>query len=204
LCNLSISSLLKTVHKSFLKGCLNLSEKLILKYLNPSPATAKDHMKQPCNGIESTCLKQGPTLASHQSIAHVPPPEMVGAPVPDYIPGCAIPAIIADNCNKMIANIFCFGTFANKHSWVLYNNLTGNFSFMLYDGSICFLVLFYYKTNTIMAMPIAGLDNLSIFNACKLYFDDLKRKGYKPILNVMDNQGTKYIKEFLTKEECKL
>jgi hypothetical protein len=29
-------------------------------------------------------------------------------------------------------------------------------------------------------------------------------KGYKPIVNVMDNQATKYIKQFLTKKECKL
>jgi hypothetical protein len=41
------------------------------------------------------------------------------------------------------------------------------------------------------------------FNAYKLNFNELKSKGYKPILNVMDNQATKYIKKFLTKEECK-
>jgi hypothetical protein len=45
LCNPNILTLLKAVCKSFLKGCPNLSEKLILKYLNPSPATAKGHMK---------------------------------------------------------------------------------------------------------------------------------------------------------------
>jgi hypothetical protein len=47
LCNPKISTLLKAVRKGFLKGCPNLSEKLILKYLNPSPATAKGHMKRP-------------------------------------------------------------------------------------------------------------------------------------------------------------
>jgi hypothetical protein len=30
------------------------------------------------------------------------------------------------------------------------------------------------------------------------------QKGFKPKLNVMDNQATKYIKKFLTTEECKL
>jgi hypothetical protein len=55
-----------------------------------------------------------------------------------------------------------------------------------------------------MATPITGLDNVCIFNAYKLNFDELKSKGYKPILNVMDNQATKYIKKFLTKEECRL
>jgi hypothetical protein len=54
------------------------------------------------------------------------------------------------------------------------------------------------------ATPIAGLDDVSIFNSYKLNFDELKCKGYKSRLNVMDNQATKHIKLFLTKEECKL
>jgi hypothetical protein len=197
-------TLLKAVRKGFLKGCPNLSEKLILKYLNPSPATAKGHMKQPCHGIKSTWPKQKPSVARHSSIAHVLPPEMIEGPGPGYIPGRAIPAVMADNCDEMVANVFCFGAFANKHSGVLYNNLTGNFPFMLYDGSVCYLVLYHYKSNAIMATPITGLDGVCIFNAYKLNFNELKSKGYKPILNVMDNQATKYIKKFLTKEECKL
>jgi hypothetical protein len=32
----------------------------------------------------------------------------------------------------------------------------------------------------------------------------LEEKGYKPKVNVMDNQATKYIKQFLTKKGCKL
>lgn len=54
LCNSKISTLLKAVRRGFLDGCPNLSEKLILKYLNPSPATAKGHMKRPRHGIRST------------------------------------------------------------------------------------------------------------------------------------------------------
>jgi hypothetical protein len=54
LCNPKLSTLLKAVRKGFLKGCPNMSEKLILKYLNPSPATAKGHMKRPHQGIRGT------------------------------------------------------------------------------------------------------------------------------------------------------
>jgi hypothetical protein len=32
----------------------------------------------------------------------------------------------------------------------------------------------------------------------------LESKGFKPKLNVMDNQATKHIKQFLTKKECKV
>jgi hypothetical protein len=52
--NPKISTLLKAVHKGFLKGCPNMTEILILKYLNASPATTKGHMKRPRHGIRST------------------------------------------------------------------------------------------------------------------------------------------------------
>ncbi len=51
LCNPKISTLLKATRRGFVRGCPNMSAKLILKYLNPSPATAKGHMKQPRQGI---------------------------------------------------------------------------------------------------------------------------------------------------------
>jgi hypothetical protein len=56
LCNLKISTLLKAVRKGFVKGCTNMTESLVLKYLNPSPAMAKSHMKCPRHGIQSTQL----------------------------------------------------------------------------------------------------------------------------------------------------
>ncbi len=35
-------------------------------------------------------------------------------------------------------------------------------------------------------------------------FESLEAKVYKPKMNVMDNQATKYIKQFLTKKKCNL
>ena len=99
---------------------------------------------------------------------------------------------------------FCYGAFANRQSGVVYNDLTGSFPFVSFDGSVCFLVMYHYKANAIMATPISGLDDKTIFNAFKKNFDELAAKGFKPKLNVMDNQATKQIKIFLTKEECKL
>jgi hypothetical protein len=71
LCNPKISTLLKAVRKGLLKGCPNFSEKLILKYLNLSPATAKGHMKHPHHGIRSTQPK--PTTPSIAPVSIVPP-----------------------------------------------------------------------------------------------------------------------------------
>ncbi len=57
LCSPKISTLLKAICLGYLNGCPNLTAIGIVKYLNPSPATAKGHMKQPRMGIHSTGCK---------------------------------------------------------------------------------------------------------------------------------------------------
>jgi hypothetical protein len=51
---------------------------------------------------------------------------------------------------------------------------------------------------------IKNLDDHSIYKAYKEVFKMLEAKGYKPKMNVMDNQVTKYIKQFLTIKKCNL
>ena len=52
--------------------------------------------------------------------------------------------------------------------------------------------------------PVAGLDDKSIFKAYKMQLDNLTSKGYKPKINIIDNQATKHIKAFLTEQQCQL
>ena len=63
--------------------------------------------------------------------------------------------------DESIANMFCFCAFANRNSGIVYHNLTGLFPFMLYDGSVCFFILYHDESNSILATPIAGLDKSS-------------------------------------------
>ena len=109
-----------------------------------------------------------------------------------------------DEDDKLIANMFCFGAFADRNSGIVYHHLTGSFPFMSYDGSVCFFILYHYESNSILATPITGRDNVSIFQTYKQQFEMLETKGFKPRLNIMDNQATKHIKKYLTKNKCKL
>ncbi len=68
--------------------------------------------------------------------------------------------------------------------------IKGNFPFMSIDGSVCYFVMYHYK-NAILVKAIANVDDLSIFEAYKEIFETLEKKGYKPKMNVMDNQATK-------------
>jgi hypothetical protein len=75
---------------------------------------------------------------------------------------------------------------------------------MSLDGSVCFFVLYHYESNAILAPPVAGLDDKSMYKAYKMQFDNLTSKGYKPKINIMDNQATKHIKAFLMEQQCQL
>jgi hypothetical protein len=138
-----------------------------------------------------------------------PVPQIAPPVLPLFVPNVIQdvhtgPNVITDDGDESIANIFCFGAFADNTSGIVYHDLTGSFPFMSFDGSVCFFVLYHYKSNAILATPITGLDDVSIFNAYKTYFDVLTAKGFKPKLNIMDNQATKHIKIFLTENDCKL
>ncbi len=197
LCNPKISRMLKATRRGFLTGCPNISENLILKYLNPSPTTAKGHMKRPQHGIWSTTpnmplLGIAPIPIVPVYLPHVLPlfqqlPPYQG-PAYGALQG---PNLIGMDDEESIANVFCFGAFADKNNGVVYNDLTGSFLFILLEDSICFLIMYHYKANAILAKPISGLDNISIFNIYKMQFDDLTSKGFKPKINIMDNQATK-------------
>jgi hypothetical protein len=82
--------------------------------------------------------------------------------------------------------------------------MTGNFPFMSLDGCICYLVMYHYESNSILATPINGMDDVTIFEAYKKNFEMLEAKGFKVKLNVMDNQATKYIIKFLTDNNCRV
>ncbi len=95
--------------------------------------------------------------------------------------------IIKDYAIPHDANVFCFTAFTDKRTGTLYINLTGLFPFMSLEGNICFLVVYHYKTNAIMALPISGFSNKVIFAAYKQQYELLASKVHIIKLNVMDN-----------------
>jgi hypothetical protein len=119
-------------------------------------------------------------------------------------PNVSIPNVIDNDSNESIANVFCFGLFADKNTGVAYHDMTGLFPFMSLDGCICYLVMYHYESNAIIATPIDGMDDRTIFEAYKKNFEMLEAKGFKVKLNVMDNQATKFIIKFQEEKNCKI
>ncbi len=70
--------------------------------------------------------------------------------------------IIPDENSTKEGNMFCFSTFADKHTGTLYNNLTGSFPFISFDRKVCYRIVYHYETNAILALPIAYLQDTTI------------------------------------------
>ncbi len=207
LCSPKISMLLKAIHCGYLKGCPNLMATGVAKYLNPSPATAKGHMKRPQMEIHSTQRKDA--LAPIAAPTHTYPALCDNQTTNSLIYGIQpFPAtnanIIEEDNRSSDANIFCFAAFVDKQTGILCNNLTGTFLFMSLKGNICFLIVHHYKTNAILALLIAGFSDNIIFAAYQQQYNLLKLKGYKIHHNVIDNQATEVIKKFLDEQQCDL
>ena len=123
-------------------------------------------MKRPRKGIWSTT----PKGATHTPNTHI-------IQTPQRVPGVTMPELhlydneedrapilplhnLIDNIeDESIANVFCFGAFADKVSGVVYNVCTGDFPYMSLDENVCFFMMYHYETNAILITPTAGLDS---------------------------------------------
>ena len=123
-----------------------MTEKLILKYLNPSSATAKGHMKSPRQGIRSTTpwikrdggiqqievapisygehVMQPPDGTNAESSKTSETNEVDDWDFPAFPPPAPVNLIADDESNPSNANVFAYGAFADKHSGVVYHDLT--------------------------------------------------------------------------------
>jgi hypothetical protein len=75
---------------------------------------------------------------------------------------------------------------------------------MSLEGNICFLVVYHYESNAILALPISGFSNDVIFRAYKEIYKMIESKGFVIRFNIVDNQASKVIKQFLTPKQCEL
>lgn len=210
-CSPRLSTFLKAIRCEFLKGCPNLSAEGVTRYLNPSPASSKGHMKRPHQGIRST----RPRVVPQQYMQQVPQNlhAQVYADNDDasstYESNGRVTRpqrtnLIKDDVSSKDGNIFCFGAFADKHTGVVYSDLTGTFPYMSLEGNVCFFVVYHYESNAILGLPIKNMEDSTIFEAYKQQFKFLKQKGFTIKLNVMDNQASRQIKSFLTTQDCDL
>jgi hypothetical protein len=142
--NPPIASILKAINAGFLNGAPHLDATTVRKYLVSSPATAKGHMKRPRKGTRSTTPKENThILRTPERVTDVSMPGLVQLydNEEERVPILPLHNLINDIEDESIANVFCFGAFADKVSGVVYNDCTGDFPYMSLDGNVCFFVM---------------------------------------------------------------
>jgi hypothetical protein len=99
-------------------------------------------------------------------------------------------------------HIFCFAAMADKAQRTLYHDLTGRLPVMSLEGNQYFLVAYDYTLNAILVRPTKDLESATLITAFDSIFTELKNKGFKPQLNITDNQAVAALKDYLAKEQC--
>jgi len=177
--NAPMPTLLKAVSNDQLEGIPFMKADIIKKYLAKSPATSKGRMKRPRAGIRSTRPKPpkqqppnvqaGPTNIHHnvqRTTAHLIP---IDEPL--------------DGAN----NVFCYAALADKQTGTYYTDATRALSTRSLNGNQYYFVAYDYDTNYIFAIPIKDQTEASIVGGFEEVFSSLKKKGFKPQFNGMDN-----------------
>jgi polyhydroxyalkanoate synthesis regulator phasin len=100
-------------------------------------------------------------------------------------------------------HVFCYAALADKHTGTMYTDATGALPVVTLEGHQYYFVAYAYDPNYIFAIPMRNVKDESILKAFDNVFQELKEKGFKPEFNVMDNQATRPIKEYLKKENAK-
>jgi hypothetical protein len=86
--------------------------------------------------------------------------------IPEVLQG----VYVIENDDESDANVFVFAAFADKQTGTLYSDLTGTFPFMSLEGNVCFLVVYHYETNAIMAVPLPNFTDEAILTAYRSQF----------------------------------
>ena len=154
------------------------------KYLpDRSPATDKGSMKRQRQGLRST--KRTPkelmaaTLEEIETLRDYHPPMEEG---------------VKDN------HLFTYLGRVDKDG-TIFVDTTGNFPLRSIDGMTTVLIVYDWTSNAILATPIENTKDETMVKVFQDQIDYLKKRGFKPTFNIIDNVASKAIREFLEKED---
>ena len=100
-------------------------------------------------------------------------------------------------------HVFCWAALADQIDGTTYTDLTGRFPVMSMELKQYIFVAYDYTTNAILVRAIKDREAPTIVEAFDDVFSYLDRKGFKPKFNVLDNEASRAITEYLEQEEIK-
>ena len=169
---------LKAIDNKHLSSIPGLTHDLIHKYLPPSTATDKGHMRRVKQGIQSTRSTTKAKQDARLEVADMNPTQHV----------CAT------------HDMFCFAALADANTGTMYTDLPGPFPVRSFTSMQYIFVAYVYDINTILARPMQNRSAESMQKAFQDIITHLDNKGCKPRLNVMDNECSKIVEQYVTSQ----
>eukprot|EP00978_Attheya_sp_CCMP212_P040835 scaffold226906_cov28-Attheya_sp.AAC.1 len=159
----------QTWSKGFLATFPGLTEDLVKKHLPRSIDTAKGHLQQQRQGLQSTKNKHPPTKPDAYTVEGPSRTNVFMAAVEPIATGRA------------------------------FGDLTGQYPHMSSRGNKYLLIIYDYDTNAIIAEPLKGRTKGDILNGYRNVHKQLaSRNGYKPTMQTLDNEASDILLEYMS------
>ncbi len=101
-------------------------------------------------------------------------------------------------------DVFCFAALANAITGTMYTDITGAFPVRLFKSMQYIFVAYIYDLNAIIihAMPLCT--DASMVSVFTEVITILKAGGYQPALNVMDNECSATVENYIRSEKINI
>jgi hypothetical protein len=169
----SIDTFCKAIDNNQLIGFPPITSNQVRKYLPESTATAKGHMNRLRKGTRSTTKQRH---SDQQEIEQ------------DFRP-------LIDETAEV--ELFIGATIAEQNEGTIYTDNTGRFPIQSFHGKKVQFVAYEYRSNAILVQALRDETDKSMLDAFQDIYKYLTDRGFKPKLNVMDNQCSKAVQTFI-------
>jgi len=149
----------------------------LLKSLPPSTATAKGHMHRTRKNIRSTSANPTCTPDARLDDSDMYPAQHLFA--------------------AHALDAFCFAALADKNTGTIYTDLPGEFPVRSIRNMRYIFVCYAYQPNAILVRPMTSRNSESMVAAYEDIYTYLTAKGFKPNLNIIDNEASKAVQNFI-------
>ena len=204
------STFSKAIKKGFFKTWPGLSERLLQKHLHPAPYTAKGHISQTRQHLQSThatprnnsqylkniqknikALRDSAKPGDKKSLT-----DLLQSSINDD----AFPSSDTPNIKR---NEVTYALFESSPTGLAYIDLTGRFPYRSARGNEYILVGYHYDANAILSTALKNRQAATITKAWTTLNDKFKHAGVTPTTCVIDNEASMHLKCALRDDDIK-
>jgi hypothetical protein len=156
-----------------------LTPTLIKNHLLRSTATDKGHIRRHRSNTASTRNQHKEIEAARSEVDHMFP-------------------------QHEMQDVFCFASLANIITGTMYTDLTGAFPVRSFKGMQHIFVAYVYDLNAIIVRAMPSRTDASMVTAFTEVITTFKTRGYHPALNVMDNECSAAVENYIRSENISI